>query len=108
MSDTTVADGPDVHPGRSARTLNINFIELVTFRFFWLFNDRRVRAWSRMVLSSPSDSPQCKRVICIVSVRGSPWCRGRSAGRARTVRAQVNFQEASPVQNNLWYFRQST
>jgi hypothetical protein len=34
MSGTVVADGPVVHPGRSARTLIIHFIELVTFGFF--------------------------------------------------------------------------
>jgi hypothetical protein len=35
MSDKAVADGPDVHPGRSARTLKIHFTEPVTFEFFW-------------------------------------------------------------------------
>jgi hypothetical protein len=34
ISDKVVADGPAVHPGRSARTLKINFIEAVTFGFF--------------------------------------------------------------------------
>jgi hypothetical protein len=37
MSDKAVADGPVVHPGRSARTLKMNFTELVTFRFFLVF-----------------------------------------------------------------------
>jgi hypothetical protein len=35
MSGTTVADGPVVHPGRSARMLKIHFTEPVTFEFFW-------------------------------------------------------------------------
>jgi hypothetical protein len=33
MSGTTVADGPVVHPGWSARTLKIHFTEPVTFGF---------------------------------------------------------------------------
>jgi hypothetical protein len=64
MSDKAVTDGPVVHPGRFARTLKIHFTEPVTFRFFWFFNDRivhaggrTVRAWSRMVVASPSDGP---------------------------------------------------
>jgi hypothetical protein len=62
MSDKVVADGPAVHPGRSARTLKMHFTEPVTFGFFWFYNDRTVRAWgrtvrawSRTVLASPSD-----------------------------------------------------
>jgi hypothetical protein len=64
MSDKAVADGLAVHPGWSARTLKMHFTEPVTFRFFWFFNDRTVRAWgwmvrawSRTVLASPSDGP---------------------------------------------------
>jgi hypothetical protein len=34
MSDKVVADGPAVHPGRSARTLKMHCIESVTFGFF--------------------------------------------------------------------------
>jgi hypothetical protein len=34
MSDKAVADGPAVHPRRSARTLKKNFTEPVTFGFF--------------------------------------------------------------------------
>jgi hypothetical protein len=44
MSDKAVVDGPTMHPGRSTRTLKINFTEPVTFGFFWFFNDRTVRA----------------------------------------------------------------
>jgi hypothetical protein len=47
-------------------------------RFFLVFQQpdgprigRTIRAWFRTVLSSPSDSPQCKCVICIVPIRGS-------------------------------------
>jgi hypothetical protein len=57
MSDKTVMDGPVVYPRRSVRTLKIHFTEPVTFGFFWVFNDRTVRAWSRTVLASPSDDP---------------------------------------------------
>jgi hypothetical protein len=35
MSDKAVADGPVVHPGRSARRLKIHFTEPGTFEFFW-------------------------------------------------------------------------
>jgi hypothetical protein len=55
MSDKAVADGPTVHPRRSARTLKMHFTKPVTFGFFWFFNNRTVRAWSRTVLTSPSD-----------------------------------------------------
>jgi hypothetical protein len=34
MSDKGDADGPVVHPGRSARTLKIHFMEPVIFGFF--------------------------------------------------------------------------
>jgi hypothetical protein len=37
MSDKVVADGPVVHPRRSARTLKMHFIEPVTFEFFLVF-----------------------------------------------------------------------
>jgi hypothetical protein len=58
MSDKAVADSPSVHPGRSTRTLKMNFTEPVKFGFFfWFFNDRTVRAWSRTVFASPSDDP---------------------------------------------------
>jgi hypothetical protein len=44
MSDKVVADGPAVHPGWSARTLEMHFTEHVTFGFFWFFNNQTVRA----------------------------------------------------------------
>jgi hypothetical protein len=34
MSDKAVADSPSVHPGRSTRTLKMNFTEPVKFGFF--------------------------------------------------------------------------
>jgi hypothetical protein len=72
MSDKVVADGSAMHPGRSTRTLKMHFTEPVTFGFFWFFNERTVRAWSRTVLSSASDNPQYKYEFCIVPIRGSP------------------------------------
>jgi hypothetical protein len=35
MSDKADADGPVVHPGRSARTLKLHYTEPVTFLVFW-------------------------------------------------------------------------
>jgi hypothetical protein len=78
MSDKAVADGPVVHPERSVRTLKMHFTEPVTFGFLWFFNDWTVHAWSRMVCS-------VNLCFCIVPVRGSLWCHGRSTTRARTV-----------------------
>jgi hypothetical protein len=94
MSDKAVADGPVVHSGRSARTLIIHFIEPVTFGFFWFFTT----GWSapeagRSALGLGRCSLLHRTVrsvelyFCSVPVRGSPWRRGRSAARARTVRA---------------------
>jgi hypothetical protein len=65
MLDRAVADGLVVHPGRSARTLKMHFTEPATFRFFWFLNGRTVRAWSWMVLTSPSESPQYKRCFLV-------------------------------------------
>jgi hypothetical protein len=44
MSDKALVDDPAVHPGRSTRTLKMNFTEPVTFGFFWFYNDWTVRA----------------------------------------------------------------
>jgi hypothetical protein len=64
MSDKAVANIPPVHSGRSMRMLKMNFTEPGTFGFcgFQQADDhvavgRTVRASSRMVLFSPSDSP---------------------------------------------------
>jgi hypothetical protein len=70
------------------------------------------RKWWRLrggwIRTSPSDSPQCKHVFCIVPVRGSPWCRERSAGRAGRSAHRSIFLKAPHVQNNLRYSGQST
>jgi hypothetical protein len=50
MSDKAVADGLAMYPGRSARTLKMNFTELVTFGFFWFFNDRTALGLGRWSL----------------------------------------------------------
>jgi hypothetical protein len=44
MSGKAVVDDPVVHPGRSVRTLKMNYTEPVTFEVFWFYNDRSVRA----------------------------------------------------------------
>jgi hypothetical protein len=97
MSDKTVADGSIVHPEQFARTLKMNFTKPGTFGFLWFAtaNGPRLRAGRsalglgryysllRTVRSRSSE-------VCIVHVRSSLRCHGWSAGRARTVRAQVN------------------
>ena len=57
MSNKVVVDGLVVHLRRSARTLKMHFTEPVTFGVFWFFNDQTVRAWSQIVLASPSNGP---------------------------------------------------
>jgi hypothetical protein len=80
-------DGPVVHPGQSARTLIIHFTKPVTFGFFWFSPTGR----SALGLGRCSRLHRTVRSVdlcfCSVPVRGSPWCRGRSAVRARTVRS---------------------
>jgi hypothetical protein len=49
MSGWAVVDGPAVHPGQSAKTLKMHFIEPVAFEFFWFLNGRTVRAWGRTI-----------------------------------------------------------
>jgi hypothetical protein len=44
MSDKVVTGGPGVHPGRSVRTLKMHFVEPSPSSFFWVFNNRMVRA----------------------------------------------------------------
>jgi hypothetical protein len=87
MSDKVVADGPVVHPGRSARTLKIHFTEPVTFGFFWF----SPTGWSALGLGRCSLLHRTVRSVdlrlCSVPVRGSLWYRGRSVARAQTVRA---------------------
>jgi hypothetical protein len=93
MSDKAVADGPVVHPERSARTLKIHFTEPVTFRFFWFSpTGRSAPEAGRSALGLGRCSllhwtfRSVDLRLCNVPVRGSLWCRGRSAARARTVR----------------------
>jgi hypothetical protein len=88
MSDKSVTDGPVVHSGRSARTLKIHFIEPVTFGFFWSsLTGRSVLKAGRSMLGLER-CPLLHRTVrsvdlrlCSVPVRGSLWCRGRSALR---------------------------
>jgi hypothetical protein len=94
ISDKAVTDGPVVHPGWSARMLKIHFTEPVTFGFFWFspagqsapeagrsaLGLRRCSLLHRTVRS-------VDLCLCSVPVRGSLWCCGRSAARARMVRA---------------------
>jgi hypothetical protein len=69
MSDKAVTNGPVVHPGRSALKAGRSALGL-----------RRCSLLHRTVCS-------VNLGFCIVPARGSPWCRGRSTARARTVRA---------------------
>jgi hypothetical protein len=87
MSAKAVADGPVVHPGRSARTLKIHFTELVTFGFFWFsLTGRSVLGLGRCSLLHRTVH-SVDLCFCSVPVQGSPWCRGRSAAKVQTVRA---------------------
>jgi hypothetical protein len=94
MSDKAVTDGPIVHPGRSARTLKIHFTEPSTFGFFWFSPTGRSAPEARRSALGLGRCSLLHRTVrsvdlslCSVPVRGSPWCRGRSAARARTVHA---------------------
>ena len=94
MSDKSVTGGPVVHSGRSTRTLKIHFTEPVTFGFFWFSPTGRSApeaGWSALGLGRCSLLHSTVRSVdlclCSVPVRGSPWWCGRSAARARTVRA---------------------
>jgi hypothetical protein len=44
ISGKAVTDGLVMHPGRSARTLKMNYTEPVSFGFFWFFTDQTVHA----------------------------------------------------------------
>jgi hypothetical protein len=92
MSDKEVADGPVVHPGRSARTLKIHFTEPVTFGFFWFSPTGRSAPEAGQSAPSLGWCSLLHRTVrsvdlrlCSVPVRGSLWCRGQSATRAWTV-----------------------
>ena len=101
MSDKAVADGLVVHSRRSARTLKMNFTEPVTFGFFGSLPTGRSApeaGRSALGLGRCSLLRQTVRSVdlcfCSVPVRGSLWCCGRSAARARTVRAWPVFPKS--------------
>jgi hypothetical protein len=92
MSDKAVADGPAMHPIRSARTLKMHFTEPVTFGFFWFFTTRRSASEARRSALGLGRCSLFYRTVrsvnlcfCSVPVRGTPWCRGRFAAMGRTV-----------------------
>jgi hypothetical protein len=108
MLDKAVMDGPAVHPGRSARTLKCILPNLSPLGFSSFSRTGRSALcprWCSLLLRTFYSVDTC---FCSVPIRSSPWCHGRSAIRARMVRAQVNFQKASHVRNNLQYSVQST
>jgi hypothetical protein len=84
--------------GRAPRTVHedaiIHFSEPVTFGFFGSSPTRQsvpeagrsARGLGRCLLSLRTVH-SVDLGFCIGSVRGSSWCRGRSATRAQTVRA---------------------
>jgi hypothetical protein len=88
MSDKAVAEGPVVHPGRSMRMLKIHFPEPVTFEFSGSSPTGRSApeaersalglGWCSLLHRTVHNVDLC---FCSVPVRGSPWCRGRSALR---------------------------
>jgi hypothetical protein len=94
MLGKAVADGPVVHPGWSARMLKIHFTEPVTFGFsgssptgrFALEAGRSTLGLGRCSLLHRTVR-SVDLCFCSVPVGGSPWCHGRSAARAWTVRA---------------------
>jgi hypothetical protein len=94
LSDKVVADGPIVHPGRSARMLKMHFTEPVTFRFSGFSTTGRSAPEAGRPAVGIGRCSLLHRMVrsvnlcfCSVHVRGSPWYRRRSAARARTVRA---------------------
>ena len=93
--------------GRAPRTVRedaiIHFTEPVTFGFFGPSpTGQSARVLGRSLLSLRTVQ-SVDMGFCIGSVRGSSWCRGRSAARVRMVRAKSVFQKASPIRNNLLY-----
>jgi hypothetical protein len=93
--------------GRAPRTVRedaINhFTEPVTFGFFGSVPTGRSALGLGRCLLFHRTVRSVDLCLCSVPVRGSLWCRGRSAARARTVRAWSVFPKASPVRNNLRY-----
>jgi hypothetical protein len=77
--------------GRAPRSVRedaiIHFTEPVTFEFFGsMLTGRSTLGLGRCLLFhwTVRSVDVCS---CSVPVQGSPWCRGRSAARAQTVRA---------------------
>jgi hypothetical protein len=103
--------------GRAPRTVRedviIHFTEPVTFGFFGSVPTGRSAPEAGRSAPGPGRCLLFHRTVrsvdlclCSVPVRGTLWCRGRSAARARTIRAWSVFPKASPVRNNLQYSRQ--
>jgi hypothetical protein len=85
-------------PGRAPQTVRkdakIHFTEPVTFGFLCFApTGRSAPEAERSTLGIEwcllfhRTVRRVDLLLCSVPVRGSPWCRGRSAARARTVRA---------------------
>ena len=90
--------GSHERSGRAPRTVRedaiIHFTKPVTFRFFGsALTERSAPEAGRSTLCLGRCLLFHRTVrsvdsrLCSVPVRGSPWCHGRSAARARTVRA---------------------
>jgi hypothetical protein len=77
--------------GRAPRTVRedaiIHFTELVTFGFFGSVPIGRSAPGLGLCLLFHRTVHSVDLDFCIGSVRGSSWCRGWSAAKARTVRA---------------------
>jgi hypothetical protein len=92
MSDKAVVDGPAVHPGRSATTLKMHFTEPITHFSGFTMTGRSTPEAGRSALGLGRCLLLLRTVrsvnlcFCSVPIRGSSWCRGRSAARAWTVR----------------------
>jgi hypothetical protein len=91
--------------GRAPRTVReatiIHFSELVTFGFFGFSPTGRSTPEAGRSARGLGRSLLFLRTVCSVdldfcigSVRGSSWCYGRSAARARTVRAWSIFPKS--------------
>jgi hypothetical protein len=98
MRRQTLDKGSRRRSGRAPRTVReyaiIHFTEPVTFGFFSFSLTERSApeaGWSarglRRCLLFLWTVRSVDLDFCIGSVRGSSWCRGRSAAKARTVRA---------------------
>jgi hypothetical protein len=115
MSDKGSRERSGCAPRTVREDAIIHFTEPVTFGFFGSSPTRRsapevgrsARVQGRSLLSLRTVR-SVDMGFCIGSVQGSSWCCGRSAARARTVRAKVIFQKASPVRNTIRYSGQST